>query len=99
MKKFIDINSDLGESFGAYKMGLDEMVLKYVSSANIACGWHAGDPIIMRKTVEDAHKNSVGIGAHPGFFDIMGFGRRNMTVSPDEVKQYTIYQLGAYMVL
>ena len=77
------------------KWDLMKMVLKYVSSANIACGWHAGDPIIMRKTVEEAHKNSVGIGAHPGFLDIMGFGRRNMTVSPDEVKQYTIYQLGA----
>ena len=95
MKKFVDLNSDLGESFGAYKIGLDEEVLKYVSSANIACGWHAGDPIVMRKTVEAAYKNSVGIGAHPGFFDIMGFGRRNMTISPDEMKQYTIYQLGA----
>ena len=95
MKKFVDLNSDLGESFGAYKIGLDEEVLKYVSSANIACGWHAGDPIVMRKTVEAAYKNRVGIGAHPGFLDIMGFGRRNMTVSPEEIKQYTIYQLGA----
>lgn len=95
MKKFVDLNSDLGESFGAYKIGLDEEVLKHVSSANIACGWHAGDPVVMRKTVELAYKNSVGIGAHPGFYDVMGFGRRNMTVSPDEMKQYTIYQLGA----
>lgn len=95
MKKFVDINSDLGESFGAYKIGLDEEVLKYVTSANIACGWHAGDPIVMRRTVEAACKNNVGIGAHPGFLDIMGFGRRNMTVSPDEIKQYVIYQLGA----
>jgi UPF0271 protein len=95
MKKFVDLNSDVGESFGAYKIGLDEDVLKYVSSANVACGWHAGDPIVMRKTVEAAYKNNVGIGAHPGFFDIMGFGRRNMIVSPDEAKQYTIYQLGA----
>lgn len=95
MKKFVDLNSDLGESFGAYKIGLDKEVLKYVSSANIACGWHAGDPVVMRKTVELAHKNGVGIGAHPGFFDIMGFGRRSMTISPDEMKQYTIYQLGA----
>jgi UPF0271 protein len=95
MKKFVDINSDLGESFGAYKIGLDEEVLKYISSANIACGWHAGDPIVMRSTVEAAFKNSVGIGAHPGFPDIMGFGRRNMTVSPDEATQYIIYQLGA----
>lgn len=95
MKRFVDLNSDLGESFGAYKIGLDEEVLKYVSSANIACGWHAGDPIVMRKTVEAAYKNGVGIGAHPGFPDIMGFGRRNMAVSPEEAKQYTIYQLGA----
>ena len=95
MKKFVDLNSDLGESFGAYKIGLDEEVLKYVSSANIACGWHAGDPIVMRKTVEAACKNNVGIGAHPGFLDIMGFGRRSMTVSPNEMKQYVIYQLGA----
>lgn len=95
MNKFVDLNSDLGESFGAYKIGLDEEVLKYVSSANIACGWHAGDPIVMRKTVEEAYKNNVGIGAHPGFLDIMGFGRRSMTVTPEEMKQYTIYQLGA----
>jgi len=95
MEKLVDLNSDVGESFGAYKIGIDEEVLKYVSSANIACGWHAGDPVVMRKTVELAFKNSVGIGAHPGFFDVMGFGRRNMIVSPDEAKQYTIYQLGA----
>lgn len=95
MKKFVDLNSDLGESFGTYKIGLDEEVLKYVSSANIACGWHAGDPVVMRKTVEGALENGVAIGAHPGFPDIMGFGRRNMTVSPDEMKQYTIYQLGS----
>lgn len=95
MQKVVDLNSDLGESFGAYKIGLDNEVLKYVSSANIACGWHAGDPIIMRKTVEAAYRNGVGIGAHPGFLDIMGFGRRNMTVTADEMKQYTIYQIGA----
>lgn len=95
MKTFVDLNSDLGESFGAYKIGLDEQVLKYVSSSNIACGCHAGDPVVMRKTVELAFNNSVGIGAHPGFFDIMGFGRRNMIISPDEMKQYTIYQIGA----
>jgi len=95
MKKFVDLNSDVGESFGVYKIGLDEEVLSYVSSANIACGWHAGDPIVMRNTVRSANRCNVGIGAHPGFLDIMGFGRRNMTVSPDEMKQYTIYQIGA----
>ena len=96
MSKIIDLNSDVGESFGAYKIGLDKEVLKYVlSSANIACGWHAGDPMVMRDTVRAAYKSNVGIGAHPGFLDIMGFGRRNMVVSPGEMKQYTIYQLGA----
>lgn len=95
MQKFVDLNSDVGESFGTYKLGLDEEVLKYVSSANIACGWHAGDPMVMRKTVEFALKNGVGAGAHPGFPDLLGFGRRNMVVSPDEAKQYTIYQIGA----
>jgi len=95
MSKIVDLNSDLGESFGAYTIGLDEEVLKYVSSANIACGWHAGDPMVMRDTVRAAYKSNVGIGAHPGFLDVMGFGRRNMSVSPDEMKQYTIYQLGA----
>ena len=95
MKKFVDLNSDLGESFGAYKIGLDEEVLEYVTSANIACGWHAGDPIVMRNTVETAYKKGVGIGAHPGFFDIMGFGRRNMILTPEEIKEYTIYQIGA----
>jgi 5-oxoprolinase (ATP-hydrolysing) subunit A len=95
MQKFVDLNSDLGESFGVYKIGLDDEVLKYVSSANIACGWHAGDPIVMRKTVEAAYRNEVGIGAHPGFFDMMGFGRRNITVTPSEMKEYTIYQIGA----
>jgi len=95
MSKIIDLNSDVGESFGAYTIGLDKEVLKYVSSANIACGWHAGDPMVMRDTVREAYKSNVGIGAHPGFFDIMGFGRRNITVSPGEMKQYTIYQLGA----
>jgi len=95
MSKFVDLNSDVGESFGTYKLGLDEEVLKYVSSANIACGWHAGDPMVMRRTVESAKQYGVGMGAHTGFPDLLGFGRRNMVVTPDEAKQYTIYQLGA----
>jgi UPF0271 protein len=95
MSKTVDINSDLGESFGAYKIGLDEEVLKYISSANIACGWHAGDPLVMRKTVAEAIKNNVAIGAHPGFPDLMGFGRRNINLNKDEAKAYTIYQIGA----
>jgi UPF0271 protein len=91
----VDLNSDLGESFGAYKIGLDEEILKYVTSANIACGWHGGDPMVMDRTVTLAKEKSVGIGAHPGFFDLMGFGRRNIAASPEEIKNYIKYQLGA----
>ena len=91
----IDLNCDLGESFGAYTIGMDEQVIPYISSANIACGYHASDPVVMRKTVKLAQKNGIGIGAHPGFPDLMGFGRRNMNVSPDEAKAYIQYQLGA----
>ncbi|MCT4605233.1 MAG: LamB/YcsF family protein [Marinisporobacter sp.] len=93
----VDLNSDLGESFGNYKIGLDEEVIKYVTSANIACGWHAGDPLVMEKTIKIAKEQKVGIGAHPGFPDLMGFGRRNISASPDEVKAYVKYQLGALM--
>jgi len=91
----VDINSDLGESFGLYTIGNDEQVLKYVTSANIACGMHAGDPLVMDKTVRIAANNGVGIGAHPGFPDLQGFGRRNMALSSEEVKAYVIYQVGA----
>ncbi|HAU5071466.1 TPA: LamB/YcsF family protein [Clostridioides difficile] len=93
----VDLNSDLGESFGAYKIGLDEEVLKYISSANIACGFHAGDPSHMEKTVQLAKKNGVKIGAHPGFLDLIGFGRREMKITKQEAKDYTKYQLGALM--
>ena len=91
----IDLNCDLGESFGNYKIGLDEEVIKYVSSANIACGFHASDPLVMQKTVLLAKNNGVAVGAHPGFPDLVGFGRRNMNVSPAELKAMVIYQLGA----
>lgn len=91
----VDLNSDLGESFGCYKIGMDEEVLKHITSANIACGFHAGDPIQMDKTVKLAMENNVQIGAHPGFMDIIGFGRREMKISKDEVKAYVKYQLGA----
>lgn len=93
--KRIDINSDLGESFGSYKIGNDERVLKHVTSANIACGFHAGDPIIIEKTVKMALNNGVSVGAHPGFPDLLGFGRRNMDVSPDDLRSYVIYQVSA----
>lgn len=93
----VDLNSDLGESFGNYKIGLDEEVIKYVTSANVACGWHAGDPMVMEKTTQMAKMHGVGLGAHPGFLDLMGFGRRNLVATPEEVKAYIKYQLGALM--
>ncbi|MAX04003.1 MAG: lactam utilization protein LamB [Dehalococcoidia bacterium] len=96
MKKTkVDFNSDIGESFGQYKLGLDEDIVKYVSSANIACGFHAGDPMWMSKTVQLAEKHDVGIGAHPSYPDLRGFGRRNMNIEPEEVKNDVIYQIGA----
>lgn len=76
----VDLNSDLGESFGVYKMGMDEEILKFVSSANVACGFHAGDPCVMDKTLNLAKQNNVCIGAHPSYPDLLGFGRRNMQV-------------------
>ncbi|MCT7443429.1 LamB/YcsF family protein, partial [Escherichia coli] len=93
----VDLNSDLGESFGNYKIGLDEEVIKYVTSVNVACAWHAGDPLVMEKTIKLAKENEVAVGAHPGFPDLMGFGRRNLSVSPSEMKNYIKYQLGALM--
>ncbi|MBB6218588.1 UPF0271 protein [Anaerosolibacter carboniphilus] len=93
----VDLNSDLGESFGSYKIGLDEEVIQFVTSANVATGWHAGDPLVMERTVQMAKKYGVGIGAHPGYPDLMGFGRRNIAVTPKEAKAYTKYQLGALM--
>ncbi len=91
----VDLNSDLGESFGNYTLGMDEEILQYVSSANVACGWHAGDPLVMEKTVALAKRCGTAVGAHPGFPDLMGFGRRNMVITPDEAKAYVRYQLGA----
>ncbi|MDD4599906.1 hypothetical protein SDC9_15095 [bioreactor metagenome] len=95
MARYVDLNSDLGESFGAYTLGLDRDVLRHISSANIACGCHAGDPMVMAKTVGLAQELGVSIGAHPGFPDLVGFGRRKMALSPVEVKNYIIYQVGA----
>ena len=91
----IDLNCDLGESFGNYKIGMDEEVIKFISSANIACGFHASDPLVMAKTVEMAKENRVKVGAHPGFPDLVGFGRRNMNVSSAELKTMVQYQIGA----
>lgn len=91
----IDLNCDLGESFGAYTIGMDEKVIPLISSCNIACGFHASDPEVMQKTVRMAKEAGIGIGAHPGYPDLMGFGRREMKVSPAEAGAYITYQLGA----
>jgi UPF0271 protein len=91
----IDFNCDMGESFGSYKLGYDEEVIKYISSANIACGFHAGDPDWMHRTVRLAEEHGVAIGAHPSFPDLRGFGRRNMTVSSEEARNDLVYQIGA----
>lgn len=91
----VDLNCDMGESFGAYRMGKDEEILDYVTSANIACGYHAGDPATMRKTVQMALEKNVGIGAHPGMPDLVGFGRRELNISPQEAYDLVIYQMGA----
>jgi 5-oxoprolinase (ATP-hydrolysing) subunit A len=95
MNRFIDINADMGEGFGRYKIADDSDLLKIISSANIACGFHAGDPRTMAKAVEEAVQNGVGIGAHPGFPDMVGFGRRDMNLTPLEITTDVLYQLGA----
>jgi UPF0271 protein len=91
----IDLNSDVGESFGAYTIGHDEAVLAQVTSANVACGYHAGDPGVMRATVTTARANGVAVGAHPGFPDLAGFGRRDLHATPREVEDFVLYQIGA----
>lgn len=91
----VDLNCDLGESFGNYKLGLDEEVISYISSANLACGFHASDPLTMSHTVELAKKAGVCVGAHPGLPDLVGFGRRNMNISQKEAKAMVQYQIGA----
>lgn len=91
----VDLNCDLGESFGNYKIGSDEEVIPYISSANIACGFHASDPLVMDKTVKLTKQHNVSIGAHPGFADLVGFGRRNMDISYKEAKAIIQYQIGA----
>ncbi|MCV6825118.1 MULTISPECIES: LamB/YcsF family protein [Halocynthiibacter] len=95
MAQLIDLNADMGESFGDWTMGNDEALLNVVTSANIACGFHAGDPDVMAKTMARAHENGVGIGAHPGFPDLQGFGRRRMSITPNTLANMVRYQLGA----
>jgi UPF0271 protein len=94
-RQVIDLNSDVGESFGNYTIGLDAEVIPLISSANIACGFHAGDPGVMRRTVRLALGSGVAPGAHPGLPDLMGFGRRKMAVSLAEIRDYVAYQVGA----
>jgi len=92
---YIDINADIGESFGVYKLGMDEELINYISSANIACGFHAGDPDVIDKTVKMAAANNVGLGAHPSLPDRKGFGRREMDLELEEIRNIIIYQVGA----
>jgi UPF0271 protein len=91
----VDLNADLGEAFGAYAMGADEAVLAYVSSANVACGFHAGDPTVIDRTVSRAVRAGVAVGAHPSHFDLRGFGRREIAADPAEVEADVVYQVGA----
>jgi 5-oxoprolinase (ATP-hydrolysing) subunit A len=91
----VDINADIGESFGVYRLGNDEALLEVVSSGNVACGFHAGDPSVMRRTVRLAQRAGRAIGAHPSFPDLAGFGRREMQASPQEVEDLVAYQIGA----
>jgi 5-oxoprolinase (ATP-hydrolysing) subunit A len=93
--KHIDLNCDMGESFGAYTIGMDTDVMDHITSANIACGFHAGDPLVMARTVKLAKEKGVGIGAHPGYPDLLGFGRRPLACTREEITQYVIYQAGA----
>jgi UPF0271 protein len=91
----VDLNADVGESFGAYRLGDDAALLPYVSSANIACGFHAGDPHVMRKTVQAAFGLGLALGAHPGYPDLAGFGRRRLPLTEAEIEDVVVYQIGA----
>lgn len=94
-KHHVDLNCDLGESYGPYKIGQDSKVMKYITSANIACGYHAGDHNVIQETIEKAVENSVGLGAHPGFMDLHGFGRREIKLNAEELYNLIVYQIGA----
>jgi UPF0271 protein len=91
----IDLNSDVGESFGAYTIGADAELMPLITSANIACGFHASDPLVMNRTVALAQANGVSVGAHPGYPDLIGFGRRALDATPDEIENFVLYQIGA----
>lgn len=91
----LDLNCDMGESFGAYTIGADDEVMPHITSANVACGFHGGDPAVMRRTVRLAREYGVAVGAHPGFQDLAGFGRREIRMTPQEVEDLVLYQIGA----
>ena len=91
----VDLNCDLGESFGAYRIGMDEAVIPLITSANVACGFHAGDPAVMHRTVRLCKRYGTAVGAHPGYPDLVGFGRRAMSVSPEQTADDLVYQIGA----
>jgi UPF0271 protein len=95
MRDRIDIDCDMGESYGAYRLGRNSEVIEYISSAIIACGWHAGDPLVTDYTVRVAKEKGAGVGAHPAYPDLLGFGRRRMNLTSDEIEKYVIYQIGA----
>ncbi len=95
MQTRVDINCDMGEGYGQFTLGFDAEIIPHISSANIACGFHAGDPLHMKRTVLLAEAAGVGVGAHPGFPDLMGFGRREMRITPEEAAAYVAYQIGA----
>src|SRR6516225_6632151 len=95
----VDLNSDLGEGFGTYRCGDDEAMLSIVTSVNVACGFHAGDPEIMAQTFAAAKAKGIAIGAHPGFFDLWGFGRRRLPHTAGEIERLVAYQIGAAIAL
>jgi UPF0271 protein len=97
MSARVDLNCDMGESFGAYRIGADDEVFPFITSANVACGFHGGDPAVMRATLAKARQRDVAVGAHPGFADLIGFGRRNIDVTPDEAYDLVVYQVGALL--
>lgn len=99
MKKAINLNADLGESFGAYSIGNDLEMMRLVNSANVACGFHASDPVVMNRTVKEALTNGVSIGAHPSFPDLQGFGRRRMDIPTDELRAMILFQIGALQAI
>jgi UPF0271 protein len=99
MNRAVNLNADLGESFGAWTMGRDDQMLPLVNSANVACGFHAGDPAVMRRTVALAKQHGVSIGAHPSFPDLQGFGRRRMDIAEAELEALLVYQIGALQAL